>query len=172
MRINNILNKIIVIFSVISCTTIVTHASNLENENDLSTTTIDVKVSLVSSCKIQTRDINFLEYNGERREVQGDVSVTCTRNASYSIGIDKGEYGESPERRKMKQIGGKDTLNYEIRKDSSNGEIWGDTKGKMVNGKGDGTRQNYNLFAILPENQVANEGQYSDRVTLKISFSN
>jgi spore coat protein U-like protein len=133
------------------------------------TNTFNVTASVVSSCLVSAPALSFGTYNSTQIDATTTLTVTCTNNTTYNVGLDKGLNGGSVSTRQMKS--GSYTLNYSLFSDSGRTVNWGNTAGTdTVPGTGNGSAQNITVYGRLPGAQVLNIGSYTDTITATVTY--
>ena len=136
-------------------------------------TTFRVSATVLPMCEVRASDLNFGQYSGQTTsQLNGTtaVSVTCTPQATYNIGLNEGTSpGATVNQRKM--ASGSNALNYQLYQDSSRTKVWGTTIGTdTVAGVGTGLDQDHTVFGAIPAQQVIPAGEYADTITVRIYF--
>lgn len=133
---------------------------------------IVVQINIVSSCTVSATDLNFGVYNSSAvSDVNTSLSVLCTSNTPYTIGLDAGlsSIGGNVSTRRM--LAGSNALNYSLYQNASRTSVWGDTVGtNTLSSTGTGTSQSFSVYGRIFSNQLSPVGSYSDRITVKVSF--
>jgi spore coat protein U-like protein len=103
---------------------------NCELEAQSATAQLRVTATVRKNCIISTTPISFGRYDsiGANRsaslDATGTITVTCTKGTTAQIEL--GDGANSPGRpRRMKMTGEREYLEYEIYKNSSHTEVWG-----------------------------------------------
>jgi spore coat protein U-like protein len=122
-----------------------------------------VKVKVVGDCVVTTgADMDFGTYDGTADLTDAtSFTVTCA-NTTSNVGITLG----STNNWKMKDASG-DLLDYSVWTDSAHSAAWSDVTNATINS---GTPFNQNLYGLLALGQTANPGDYSDTVTITVSY--
>ncbi|KPC49543.1 Csu type fimbrial protein [Amantichitinum ursilacus] len=132
-----------------------------------------VALTLQADCSITSGVLNFGSQsnftNGINQSAQ--LSVTCSNNAPYSIGLDAGNVNGSTINGRLLQSSSGDTVQYQLYKDASRSEVWGNTAGTdALTGVGNGAAQMVPIYGQIGARQQPAEGAYSATVTATVSF--
>ena len=133
-------------------------------------TTMNVSASVAPSCTVRADPLQFGSYTLAQKGASATIYVTCTKDTNYDIGLDAGSTsGATVDVRKMKS--GSNTLNYSIYQNSGYTTVWGETVGSnTVHDTGSGTEQQIPVYGMIPANQQAPIGSYTDTVNVKVTF--
>lgn len=140
------------------------------------TTTFNVKIIVTNTCDIHTTaatDVDFGTVSSAATNVDaaGQLNVTCTPLAAYTIGLDNGQNGASVSDRKMKDAG-TNLIPYQLYRAAARGagDVWGSTVGTDVYaGTGTGAAQAIPVYGRVPGANVP-AGNYNDVVTATITY--
>lgn len=128
-----------------------------------------VTASVVPMCLLQTpADLNF----GSRSSLDSvadattAISLTCTRDASYSIALSNGINGQ----RNMKLNAGAALVRYELYKDAARSSVWGAGLIDSVVGTGTGGAQTFTVYGRVPSQTTPAVGAFTDTVTVTVTF--
>src|SRR5438105_3056960 len=86
--------------------------------------TVTVKATVAPKCLMNSPTLDFGAYDptaGSPKDVSTTLTVNCTKNAAFTIGLDQGLNGPA---RNMKDAAGPDLLNYELYTDVAGGTVW------------------------------------------------
>lgn len=104
---------------------------------------------------------------------EADLLVTCTAGTDYFIGLGAGANPSTPgdvDTRRM-LAGASDYIGYQLYKEDTLTNVWGDSGAERVSATGDGTQQTQTVYGEVPvPATVPPAGTYSDTVTVTISF--
>lgn len=138
---------------------------------------INLKAEIVTSCTIETADINFDDYDPIVANAATDVDryapikTTCTIGSlptlSITTGANNAAAGGEPVGRKLRKGASADYLNYTLYSDAAGGAAWVD--GIAVTTPS-GTEEFNDLFARLHQGQNKPVGTYNDTVTVTVTF--
>jgi spore coat protein U-like protein len=137
------------------------------------TAQMTVTATVLSFCTISTTSLPFGNYNQVVLNGTATLSIVCTLNSSYNVGLDVGlGTGATVASRKMTM--GAFLLNYGLYSDTGHSTVWGPTIGtNTVTGTGTGvlaTPQTLTVYGQIPPNQLVPAGNYTDTVTATITF--
>ncbi len=99
----------------------------------------------------------------------GTIELRCTPGTTAKITLNAGLYGSDVNNRKMKLNTGAATLNYQLYTAADRLTVWDNTIGISVNFTSDITRS-FPIYARIPVQSTPQSGQYSDQVTVTISY--
>lgn len=140
------------------------------------TTTLAVSAVVTAACAVGTVPLAFGTYDPTSGSVLNGsttLTVTCTLDTSYNIGLDAGAgSGATVATRKMtRTVGGSDTLNYSLYQNSGRTTVWGNTIGtNTVASSGTGAVQNYTVYGQIPASQVVPIAAYADTVNVTVTY--
>ena len=140
------------------------------------TTTFNVKIIVTNTCDIHTTaatDVDFGTVSSTATNVDaaGQLNVTCTPLAAYTIALNNGQNGASVSGRKMKDAG-TNLIPYQLYRAAARGagDVWGSTVGTDVYaGTGTGAAQAIPVYGRVPGANVP-AGNYNDVVTATITY--
>jgi spore coat protein U-like protein len=137
------------------------------------TTSFQVTATVPDSCVVAANDLSFGNYDpvsGSDLDGSSTIDVTCTLGTSYDIGLDKG-VGSGATVASRKMASGSDLLDYGLYQDAGRNTVWGDTVASdTVSGTGTGAVQSYTVYGRVPASQVVPVGNYSDTITVTVTF--
>jgi len=134
-----------------------------------------VKIEIIQACTISATDLDFGQYNLSSPSPalgQTQIRVTCGAGVVVELSLDNGlAPGPNTSRRRMRQDAGNDRLNYGLFQDAGRTMHWGDKPGvdtrEMVT---TGYPQTVPIYGEIPAGQRANDGTYSDEITVRLQF--
>ncbi len=134
-------------------------------------TTFTVNASVVASCTVSATNLSFGNYTLTALNGTSTITTTCTSGSVIKIGLNAGTgTGATVTNRKM--TSGSNTLLYTLYQDSARTVNWGNTPGTdTVNSTGTGAAQNFTVYGMIPANQTAPIGTYTDTITVTVTFS-
>lgn len=125
-----------------------------------------------ASCTVTSNEVNFGSYDvfsNSPLNASGTIKVRCTpASTNYSISLNNGLNGPITDRRMRNSIGN-GTLGYNLYTDATFATIWGDGTGGgvIVNGN---KNQDFTVYGRIPPQQDVGVGNYSDVITVTVSF--
>jgi spore coat protein U-like protein len=135
-------------------------------------TSFAASATVVRGCIIATTNLAFGSYPavaaGPTLLATSTIRVTCQLGDTYTIGLDDGVNRTGSQRRMARTSAPVSYLNYDVYKDASRTQAWGDTGGTRVSAVGTGGVQTYTVFGRLPGAQVVPAGAYVDTVTVTV----
>jgi spore coat protein U-like protein len=141
------------------------------------TATFAVSASVAANCFVSAADMSFGAYTGIADvDTSSDVTVRCSKNAPYTLALSAGTTaGASYAPRLLTD--GTDTLQYNLFTTGARNTVWGDATGgsSTVSGTGAGLGNTitHTVFGRIPDNvtnQAAGVGNYSDSITVTVSY--
>ncbi len=133
--------------------------------------TMPVTATVSSSCVVSTSAVAFGSYNptgGSQLDGTGTVSVTCTKDTSYTVALDGGGQGAVASRA---MLSGANLLTYQLYSDAARTTVWGDTAGQLVSGTGTGAQQDLTVFGRIPASQNVPSGAYADTINVTVTYN-
>lgn len=139
--------------------------------------TLQVGATIVVACNVTGSTLSFggaidpLLTSGPV-DASTNLAVTCTNTTPYTVALSAGANAGNASAfgsRAMKS--GTHSLAYQLYLDSGRTQVWGDGNSSGVyTGTGTGSVQNLTLYGRLPSLAGAVPGNYSDTVTLTITY--
>jgi spore coat protein U-like protein len=126
---------------------------------------------VVAACTLSAGNLNFGSYSGALINANSTISVTCTNNTTYNVGLNAGTAtGATVTNRSM--TGPSSTLlGYKLFSNSSLTTNWGNTVGTdTVAGTGSGAVQNLTVYGQMPAGQKPRVGSYADTITATVTY--
>ncbi len=134
------------------------------------TSTFQVTANVLASCQISATNLSFGNYSGAVIDGTSTITVTCTQNQGYDVGLNSGSSGQTVSARKMSGPGGAQ-LSYGLYSDTNRTTNWGNTVGTgAVQGNGSGNAQTLAVYGRLPASQQVAAGAYTDTITATITY--
>lgn len=131
-------------------------------------------VGVGSVCTITAADIDFGSTASLASAIDGTggLQINCTSGAVYSIAIDGGTTTGNIGNRRMAQAGpGPGSIGYQLYRDISRTQIWGDgATGTVEPGTGTGVMQTIPVYARVPSQATPAADDYLDTVTVTLSY--
>jgi spore coat protein U-like protein len=127
-------------------------------------------------CRVTVSPLNFGNYDtysGAPRDTTGKINITCDAGLSFTIKLDQGESpGRNFNPRELKAAGGKDSLKFNLYRDSARQEIWGDGTGNtfIVTGTGTGNPISLTVYGRIPARQNVPAEHYSDQINVIVDY--
>ncbi len=136
-------------------------------------------------CSVSTAGLNFGTYDPTSAtpdDVAGNLAVTCTRvifvdvfHVPFTVALSRGS-STSFSPRTLRS--GANVLNYNIYRDASHTQVWGDGTNSTVrlSDQSDfvwfqtSQTDNYTLYGRIPALQDVRTGNYADTVVVQITF--
>jgi spore coat protein U-like protein len=123
------------------------------------TTTFKVTANVAAKCTVSAADLAFglVDPLGGNVDQQTTVTVKCTKNSPYTVGLDAGvTAGATIAQRLM--ANGADTMQYNLYTDATRSTVWGNSAAAPAwvsgTGAGLGTAQVLNVYGRVPTGQT------------------
>jgi len=130
-----------------------------------------VSANVPGDCLITAQDINFGAQGHLNASVDagGQLAITCTPGKNYTVALDNGQNGSSPDARKMRKL--LETITYGLYRDAARTQPWGNASGvDTISGTGSGTQQLYDVYARVPAQATPSAGTYTDVVAVTVTY--
>lgn len=134
--------------------------------------TFTINAMVAANCLVSTQNVDFgskgvLDGNVD---ATGQVSVTCTPAAAYTVSLNGGTTGSPPTTRKMSKGG--ETVTYGLYKNADRTQPWGDasTPGSTVSGTGTGVAQVFTVYGRVSPQATPSAGVYTDTVVVTVTY--
>ena len=144
------------------------------------TTTFGVSASVLKNCTVAATNVAFGNYTPTAGAVSanGSVSVSCTKNTTFTVALDKGTTATGTIAQRLMSDGAAgDTLQYNLYTTSGFATVWGDGTGSSVTQGGTGAGMNnavtLTVYGNLPDNatnQAAPPATYNDTITVSVAY--
>ena len=137
------------------------------------TSTFNVTTTVSNACQNLSADnISFGTYDplsGTDSTSTGNISVQCTKDATYSIALSTGASASYTNRT---MSNGTDTINYNLYTDSGHATVWGDgtSSTSTVSGTATGGTDTSTVYAKATAGQTVGAGSYSDTITVTVTY--
>lgn len=134
---------------------------------------LQTTATLNSSCSVFALGINFGTITPSTSgivEALGSIHTTCSKGVAYVVRLSTGA-GSFEERTMIGTSGNTDTLAYNLYTNASRDTIWSNpANGGAVELVGTGLPESNFIFAALPLNQYIKPDNYSDNITVNLSY--
>ena len=141
------------------------------------TAKMDVTALVTSNCRMTLTPLSFGSYDplganaSQELDATATVSLTCTRNSTATIAIDRGQNptGGNLTRR---LAAGDQRLDYEIYRDAARTETWSVGTGALryISAAGITSTSELMVYGRIPFGQDVASGNYNDVVTATVDF--
>ena len=141
--------------------------------NSGGTFTFSVIANVIKRCAITATDLNFGAIsNIGTASVNGStqIGISCSNGLPFQVGLDNGV--NSPgNTRNMKKTNGAELMRYELYRDASRSERWGNTKDSdTVSQTGTGSSVAINVYGQAYPAPGTTAGDYADTVTITLYY--
>lgn len=146
---------------------------NIELPSASDSARFQVSATAVDSCNVTATNLAFGNYDplmATTNDQTTIITVTCTVDAAYIIGLDAGiGAGATVATRKM--MNNANSLNYSLYKDWGRTLVWGNTAGTdTVTGIGTGSPIDYTVYGQIAAKQPVKRGTYLDTITVSVYY--
>jgi spore coat protein U-like protein len=145
-----------------------TTPSETKNTQIESSTDVAVKCTTINSPEIGFED--YVADDTSDNTKNANLTVKCTKGATFNISLDKGANGSSTTSRLLKNTASSDTLTYSLSKEG--GSNWGEGSEKLT-ATGAGlltTASSFTIYGKIDALQDVPVGTYSDTVQVSIDY--
>lgn len=136
------------------------------------TFSFDVLAEVEPECLVSASDLDFGTAGvlSSAIDASSTLSVTCTAQTDYDIGLDYGFYGTGALARYMRSGAGHD-IRYELYRDAGRSQPWGTLPdGQAQPGSGTGSTQVFSVHGRVPAQTTPPAGSYSDTVVVTVTY--
>jgi spore coat protein U-like protein len=136
------------------------------------TSTMAVTASVVAACTVSASALAFAAYSGTAVDGTADLTVNCTNDAPYTIGLGAGNGTDATTAARVLtgSLEGT-TMNYGLYQDAAYATVWGDTVGTdTLAGTGDGADQTIPVYGRIVAGQNGSVGTYTDSVAVTVNY--
>ena len=122
------------------------------------------------NCLVSTSNVDFGSHGvlTAAAAATGGVTVQCTPDTGYALGLDNGLTGSGPTARLMTK--GAETITYGLYQDGAHTEPWGQGGGLDVSSTGTGADQDYVVYGRVPAQSTPSPGLYQDTVVAGVTY--
>jgi spore coat protein U-like protein len=137
---------------------------------------MQVTANVIRKCTISAQPMNFGNYDPVQANAtapldgQAVITVACTKGTTVNLSMDGGSNEQGQTRR---MSGGPATfLQYEVYKDASRTEVWGETGNQVYDGGVAPSRdpRQFIAYGRVPGGQDVPEGTFQDTVLVTVDF--
>jgi spore coat protein U-like protein len=132
-------------------------------------------MATAGTCDLKgTAAINYGTFVGfSTSAVTGSITVHCTANANYDVGLDAGTAPGATVTSRAMTDGKGHWLGYQLFQDAAHTTNWGNTVGvdTVPKSVANGQSPPFSIYGLLPANEYAPQGTYTDSVNV-IMYSN
>lgn len=125
------------------------------------------------NCTLSIVSINFGSYESltsSPNVATGEITVNCDHDLPFVIKLGHGQNsGSGFHPRKMISSRG-DTFTYNLYRDSTRNEVFGDGTGDTFTQTGTGENQQFTVYGRIPARQNIRAGAYRDSVTVTLEW--
>ncbi|HEY2187879.1 MAG TPA: spore coat U domain-containing protein [Caldimonas sp.] len=141
------------------------------------TTTFQVTANVAAQCTVSALDLGFgaVDPLGGNVDQTTSVSVRCTKNTTYTVGLNAGTTAGATLAQRL-MANGLDTMNYNLYTDAARTTIWGNSAAAPTwvsgTGAGMGTPQTLTVYGRVPSGQTSlAAGNYSEpTITVTVTY--
>ena len=136
------------------------------------TTTFQVTAEVIASCDVSASTLAFGQYNplsAGAHTGNSTITVKCSNGASYDVGLNVGLNNDEGQRRMSD--GDSAFLSYNLFQNAGRTTSWGNITGTdTLASTGNGSSQEHQVYASIPEQPSASVGSYADTVTVTVTY--
>ncbi len=141
------------------------HAATVQNQ-------FQARITIQNECVINSvTDLDFGTSGllNAAVDATASISLRCTENAAYDIGLDGGATGDTSAR--QMSDGNGNTVDYQMYQDSGRTVAWGNVVGTDTkSGTGTGTDETHIIYGRVPAQATPPAGTYTDTVTVTVTY--
>lgn len=139
------------------------------------TTTMPVTATVFNNCTVSATSMAFGSLTGlgvSNHDASATVSLACTPNAAYDVGLDFGDNNAGGVRHLVNTTDATQTVPYAVYSDAARTVPWGNTFGtNTVTGIAAGGSATLTAFGRIPSTAAAvTAGSYEDFITVTVNF--
>lgn len=137
------------------------------------TTTFQVTATVANSCIVSATDLDFGAYDPAAvKDGTSTITVTCTAETPYTIGLDAGGGNPAATTRAMTGNDGASTqLDYELYTETNRTSVWGNTVGTTVAQSAlTGGPLYYTVYGRIPASQYVPAANYADTINVTVGY--
>jgi len=143
------------------------------------TSSFSVTASVVASCSISTTTLAFGNYDpivtnaSTPLDVNGSVTITCTKGATTTIGLDPGQNAANATgTTRAMATAGPDYLSYELYQDTNHSTLWGNSGAGLYTPAVAPNKnpRTFTIYGRIPPAQASTIGSYTDTVVATVNF--
>ncbi len=131
-----------------------------------------VSASVAPDCRVSATELAFGSVGllSAPVDATSQITVTCTANSPYQIGLGDGLHASAPLARRMQGNPG-DHVSYDLYRDAARSLPWGPVNsGAAQSGTGLGTSQVFSVFGRVPAQSTPPPGTYRDTVVVTVTY--
>jgi len=137
------------------------------------TPSFTVQATVQAQCTVSATPVSFGTAGilAANVDADGTLSLVCTRDAAYSIGLGAGQNdgGIGVSARKMKS--GANAKGYQLYQDVGRSLVWGNTPNSdMKGGTGTGSADEHKVYGRVPPQVTPPAGTYADTVVVTVTY--
>ena len=131
---------------------------------------LKVKIKIKAECTVaadteNTLDFGEVSFIDNDLDVDGSLTVRCTKGTDYTIGLGDGENGD-----RTMDDGASNSIAYELYSNSDRDANWG-TGGSAVSDEGNGAEQTHTVYGRVPAPaEQPPPGDYEDTVAITVTY--
>jgi spore coat protein U-like protein len=142
------------------------------------TSSFTVTATVENTCTISTAGIAFGVYDpivthaAAPLDAAGSVTITCTRGATTTIGLNSGNNGPSAVGTTRAMAAGANYLSYEIYQEAAHSTVWGNSGAGLYTPAAapSSAARVFTTYGRIPAGQDVPSGSYSDTVLATVTF--
>lgn len=136
------------------------------------TAVMPVTITIENACEISTApttmDFGTHGVLSSNVDSTSTISVTCTTDAAYNIGLDGGASSDVSART---MTNGTNSVGYQLYQEAGRTTAWGNTDGTdTLASTGTGTEQQFTVYGRVPAQTTPPADTYNDTVTVTVTY--
>jgi spore coat protein U-like protein len=139
------------------------------------TTSLSVNATVTNNCTISSSPLAFGAYDPVVAQAStaldgtGGVTITCTKGAAATIGLDLGSNASGSARR---MASGSERLAYELYQESGRSTVWGNSGAALFTPPAAPSKapRTFTVYGRIAAGQDVAAGNYSDTVVATVNF--
>lgn len=124
------------------------------------------------ACSVSATPVSFGSYEPSQSfpsDAEGTITVSCPSSSAYVIRLDPGSAGVFSPSRTMIGAGGGDSLDYNLYRNSSRTEAWGDGTNNTYEVSGSTAGEaTHTIYGRIFKGQNISAGSYADTLTITV----
>jgi spore coat protein U-like protein len=135
------------------------------------TADLNVVATVEASCTVTGGTLDFGAYRSEEGSTgRARISYRCPQDMEISLTLSPGRQPEGRERG-MVRDGGDDVLRYQLYRDASRRQVWGDQGDALTIPSTDDGESSVDVFGAIAAGQSVPPGAYRDTVVITLVVS-
>ncbi len=130
-----------------------------------------VTTVVTPGCVISATDLAFGTYTGLQTDSSSTLSVTCTKNTDFNVGLSAGTASGATVTQRRMSGPGSGQMNYALYRNSARTLNWGETTFvDTMPGRGTGGKVSMTVYGRISARAPVAAGAYTDTITATITY--